>query len=45
MREIVARDEPSSALHGLMRLRAFTQDDAHIFCTEGQITQECRFVC
>ena len=41
----VHRFEPSGALHGLMRLRAFTQDDAHIFCTEGQITQECRIVC
>ncbi len=37
----VHRYEPSGALHGLMRLRAFTQDDAHIFCTEEQITQEC----
>ncbi|MFZ5836445.1 MAG: threonine--tRNA ligase [Pseudomonadota bacterium] len=35
------RYEPSGALHGLMRVRAFTQDDAHIFCTEDQITQEC----
>lgn len=34
------RNEPSGALHGLMRVRAFTQDDAHIFCTEGQIQQE-----
>ena len=41
----VHRFEPSGALHGLMRLRAFTQDDAHIFCTEGQITRECRIVC
>ena len=41
----VHRFEPSGALHGLMRLRAFTQDDAHIFCTEGQITRECRSVC
>ena len=41
----VHRFEPSGALHGLMRLRAFTQDDAHIFCTEEQITQECRTVC
>ena len=32
--------EPSGALHGLLRVRAFTQDDAHIFCTEDQITQE-----
>ena len=37
----VHRYEPSGALHGLMRVRAFTQDDAHIFCTEEQITQEC----
>ncbi|MBL6940476.1 MAG: threonine--tRNA ligase [Proteobacteria bacterium] len=41
----VHRFEPSGALHGLMRVRAFTQDDAHIFCTEEQITQECRIVC
>lgn len=41
----VHRFEPSGALHGLMRLRAFTQDDAHIFCTEEQITEECRIVC
>ncbi len=41
----VHRFEPSGALHGLMRLRAFTQDDAHIFCTEDQITDECRIVC
>jgi threonyl-tRNA synthetase len=34
------RNEPSGALHGLMRVRAFTQDDAHIFCTEGQIQSE-----
>ena len=37
----VHRYEPSGALHGLMRVRAFTQDDAHIFCTEEQITEEC----
>ena len=36
----VHRYEPSGALHGLMRVRAFTQDDAHIFCTEDQITSE-----
>ncbi len=36
----VHRYEPSGALHGLMRVRAFTQDDAHIFCTEDQITTE-----
>ncbi|MBJ91405.1 MAG: threonine--tRNA ligase, partial [Alteromonadaceae bacterium] len=34
------RNEPSGALHGLMRVRGFTQDDAHIFCTEDQITAE-----
>ena len=34
------RNEPSGALHGLMRVRAFTQDDAHIFCTEAQIQDE-----
>ena len=34
------RNEPSGALHGLMRVRAFVQDDAHIFCTEDQITEE-----
>ena len=34
------RNEPSGALHGLMRVRGFTQDDAHIFCTEDQILQE-----
>ena len=37
----VHRYEPSGALHGLLRVRAFTQDDAHIFCTENQITDEC----
>ena len=37
----VHRYEPSGALHGLLRVRAFTQDDAHIFCTEEQITEEC----
>ena len=37
------RNEPSGALHGLMRLRAFIQDDAHIFCTEKQITKETIF--
>ena len=36
----VHRYEPSGALHGLMRVRAFTQDDAHIFCTQEQITEE-----
>jgi len=39
------RNEPSGALHGLMRVRAFTQDDAHIFCTEAQIEPEViRFI-
>jgi threonyl-tRNA synthetase len=37
----VHRYEPSGALHGLMRVRAFVQDDAHIFCTAEQITEEC----
>ncbi len=41
----VHRYEPSGALHGLMRVRAFTQDDAHIFCTEDQITVESKVVC
>jgi len=41
----VHRYEPSGALHGLMRVRAFTQDDAHIFCTEEQITEETGTVC
>jgi len=39
------RNEPSGALHGIMRVRAFTQDDAHIFCTEGQITSESIAFC
>jgi threonyl-tRNA synthetase len=38
---IVHRYEPSGALHGVMRVRAFTQDDAHIFCTEEQLAAEC----
>ncbi|MFX7832977.1 aminoacyl--tRNA ligase-related protein, partial [Acinetobacter baumannii] len=33
--------EPSGAMHGLMRVRGFTQDDAHIFCTEDQLAEEC----
>jgi threonyl-tRNA synthetase len=37
----VHRYEPSGALHGLMRVRAFTQDDGHVFCTEEQISAEC----
>ncbi|MBL8344285.1 MAG: threonine--tRNA ligase, partial [Rubrivivax sp.] len=40
----VHRYEPSGALHGMMRVRHFTQDDAHIFCTEAQMTAECRDV-
>jgi threonyl-tRNA synthetase len=39
------RYEPSGALHGMMRVRAFTQDDAHIFCTSEQITEESIAVC
>jgi len=39
------RNEPSGALHGLMRARAFTQDDAHIFCTKEQITSETKKFC
>ncbi len=39
------RYEPSGALHGIMRVRAFTQDDAHIFCTEDQITAETVAFC
>ncbi|MEO6564151.1 MAG: threonine--tRNA ligase [Nitrosospira sp.] len=39
------RNEPSGALHGIMRVRAFTQDDAHIFCTESQVQDEAvRFI-
>jgi threonyl-tRNA synthetase len=38
---IVHRYEPSGALHGLMRVRGFTQDDAHVFCTEDQLAGEC----
>jgi len=38
---VVHRYEPSGALHGLMRVRGFTQDDAHIFCTEEQMAAEC----
>ena len=37
----VHRYEPSGALHGLMRVRGFTQDDAHIFCTDEQMAEEC----
>ena len=39
------RNEPSGALHGIMRVRAFTQDDAHIFCTENQINSETENFC
>jgi threonyl-tRNA synthetase len=39
------RNEPSGALHGIMRVRAFTQDDAHIFCTEQQVTPEAIAFC
>lgn len=41
----VHRYEPSGSLHGLMRVRAFTQDDAHIFCTDSQIMEECVYMC
>ncbi|KAJ56539.1 threonine--tRNA ligase [Actibacterium mucosum KCTC 23349] len=37
----VHRYEPSGALHGLLRVRSFTQDDAHIYCTDEQLTEEC----
>ncbi len=40
----VHRYEPSGALHGLLRVRHFTQDDAHVFCTEEQMEQECKDV-
>jgi len=39
------RNEPHGALHGLMRVRQFTQDDAHIFCTEKQVVEEVRAFC
>ncbi len=39
------RNEPSGALHGIMRVRGFTQDDAHIFCTEDQVTSEALAFC
>ncbi|KAK0339385.1 hypothetical protein LTR94_034753, partial [Friedmanniomyces endolithicus] len=39
------RNEPHGALHGLMRVRQFTQDDAHIFCREDQIVEEVRAFC
>ena len=40
----VHRYEPSGALHGLMRVRGFTQDDAHVFCTEEQLEAECLMI-
>ena len=39
------RNEPSGALHGIMRVRGFTQDDAHIFCTDDQVTSESVEIC
>jgi threonyl-tRNA synthetase len=39
------RNEPSGALHGIMRVRGFTQDDAHVFCTEDQVTSESIVIC
>jgi threonyl-tRNA synthetase len=41
----VHRNEPSGALHGLLRTRAFVQDDAHVFCTEGQVETEVACFC
>jgi len=41
---ICHRYEPSGALHGLLRVRAFTQDDAHVFCTEEQMAAECHLI-
>jgi threonyl-tRNA synthetase len=38
---VVHRYEPSGAMHGLLRVRGFTQDDAHVFCTEAQLADEC----
>jgi threonyl-tRNA synthetase len=38
---VVHRYEPSGAMHGLLRVRGFTQDDAHVFCTEAQLASEC----
>ena len=40
----VHRYEPSGAMHGLLRVRAFTQDDAHVFCTEDQMADECLMI-
>ncbi len=42
---LVHRDEPGGTLHGLMRLRQFTQDDGHVFCTDGQIAGEVERFC
>jgi threonyl-tRNA synthetase len=41
---VVHRYEPSGAMHGLMRVRGFTQDDAHVFCTEQQLADECMMI-
>ena len=41
----VHRNEPSGTLHGILRVRSFTQDDAHIFCAESQITEESKNIC
>ncbi|MCF8477133.1 MAG: threonine--tRNA ligase [Pseudolabrys sp.] len=41
---VVHRYEPSGAMHGLLRVRAFTQDDAHVFCTEEQMADECLMI-
>ena len=41
---VVHRYEPSGAMHGLMRVRGFTQDDAHVFCTEEQLADECLMI-
>src|SRR3954467_5587842 len=41
---VVHRYEPSGAMHGLMRVRGFTQDDAHVFCTEAQLADECLMI-
>jgi threonyl-tRNA synthetase len=42
---LVSRDEREGVLHGLLRVRAFTQDDAHVFCTEEQVEAEVRDIC
>ena len=41
----VSRNEREGVLHGLLRVRAFTQDDAHVYCTEDQITAEVASIC